>query len=249
MSALALVGSGEYTPAMESVDRALLATLGGPQQARVVVLPTASGLEPGMPEQWNARGVAHFERLGAQVTPIPLITREDAHSPEIVAALAAANFFYLSGGNPEYAVEVWRDTPAWRTLVAGVAAGAALAGCSAGAMMLGPVTISIRRALSDGAPQWRAALGLAAPLVTMPHFDRIAGMLPAAQLEALLTTAPAGSIVVGVDEDTALVQFASGWQALGRQSVTVFGAQGAVQYASGAPVNLPLLDLAAPHQP
>ena len=65
--AIALVGSGEYLPVMDDVDRVLLDTLGGPALAHVVVIPTASGLEPGMPEQWNARGVAHFRRLGAQV--------------------------------------------------------------------------------------------------------------------------------------------------------------------------------------
>lgn len=247
MSTLALVGSGEYTAVMEPVDRELLATLGGPQHAHVVVLPTASGLEPGMPEQWNARGVEHFQRFGAQVTPVPLITREDAHRPEIVDALAAANFFYLSGGNPAYAIEVWRDTPAWTTLLARVHAGAVLAGCSAGAMMLGGATISVRNAMRDGTPQWIPALGLAAPLVTLPHFDRLTQLISAEQLQALVTTAPPGTIVVGVDEDTALVQRSGGWQVLGRQSVTVFEAAGPVRYSSGAYVSLALLDLAAHH--
>lgn len=246
MSALALVGSGEYTAAMEPVDRELLTALGGAERARVVVLPTASGLEPGMPAEWNARGVAHFERLGAQVTPVPLITRDDAHRPEIVAALADANFFYLSGGNPQYAVETWRDTPAWQTLVARYQAGAVVAGCSAGAMMLGGTTLNIRSLIREGAQAWRPALGLAAPLVTLPHFDRMAQFMPAGQLQELLSSAPQGTILIGVDEDTALIQRATGWQALGRQSVTVFGPSGPVVYASGAQVDLPLLSRTPP---
>ena len=40
---LALVGSGEYLPPMESVDRCLLSRLTGP--ARVACLPTAAGRE------------------------------------------------------------------------------------------------------------------------------------------------------------------------------------------------------------
>lgn len=241
MSALALVGSGEYTAAMVDTDLALLATLGGPEHGQVVLLPTASGLEPGMPEQWNARGVAHFERLGAHVTPVALLTREDAYRPEIVDALAGANFFYLSGGDPQYAVRTWQGTPAWQTLVARYQAGAVLAGCSAGAMMLGSATISIREARHSGAPCWTAALGLVAPLATLPHFDRVAQLMTAAQLNALLLSAPDDITVVGVDEDTALVQRAHGWQVLGRQTVTVFGPTGPVSYASGANVSLELL--------
>ena len=40
---LALVGSGEYLPRMEPVDRRLLASL--PDAPRVVCLPTAAGTE------------------------------------------------------------------------------------------------------------------------------------------------------------------------------------------------------------
>jgi peptidase E len=61
--ALALVGSGEYTPAMEATDRMLLNSL-AVKQPRVVVIPTASGLEHGQPARWNRMGGRHFEDLG-----------------------------------------------------------------------------------------------------------------------------------------------------------------------------------------
>src|SRR5438034_206767 len=61
---LALVGSGEFLEEMEAIDRTLLAAASRPNGTAVVV-PTASALEPGMPETWAERGIRHFaDRLG-----------------------------------------------------------------------------------------------------------------------------------------------------------------------------------------
>ena len=140
---LCLVGSGEYTDAMNDTDRKVLDALAKPQ-LRVIVIPTASGLELGMPETWNARGVAHFKKLGEQVTPLLVTTRQQCFEQVHIDAIHASDLIYFSGGNPNYVVETWSDTPAWDTLVARWQAGAALAGCSAGAMMLGAFTIHVR---------------------------------------------------------------------------------------------------------
>lgn len=232
--AVALVGSGEYTAAMEPVDRLLVKMLGGVDRARVVVLPTASGLEPGMPDQWNARGVAHFQEIGARVTPARVVTRDDAFDEEVVGMLSIANFFYFSGGNPQYAVETWRDTPAWRCLTERHMHGAVVAGCSAGAMMLGGHTISIRSIAQGHSPSWAPALGLVPRIATLPHFDRMRMLAGDERLQAIVTTAPPDTTVVGVDEDTALVYHSRQWQVLGRQGISVFDRLGAVErYSTG----------------
>ncbi len=62
--AIALVGSGEYLDFMNSTDTYLLETLGGANDARVALLPTASGLESGGPKYWNELGLSHFKKLG-----------------------------------------------------------------------------------------------------------------------------------------------------------------------------------------
>ena len=79
---LALVGSGEYTRAMEETDRMLLDTVGGPGAARVVVLPTAAGLEePASPRRWANMGLDHFTALGAGVREAMILNRADAADP------------------------------------------------------------------------------------------------------------------------------------------------------------------------
>jgi cyanophycinase len=237
---LALVGSGEYTPAMDTTDRMVLEQLGGAARALVALIPTASALEPGMPERWNARGAAHFAALGAQVAELLLLSRAAAAAPQLLATLQRADFCYFSGGSPDHCVETLHDTPAWATIMARHATGAALAGCSAGAMMLGGYTVSVRAMRAGGEPRWRPALGLLPQLAIMPHFDRMRGFVGADTFAQLIAAAPPGVTLVGVDEDTALVRLpGAGWLVSGRQSVSVFAASGQPTiYHAGDPVPL-----------
>ncbi|MBC8077422.1 MAG: Type 1 glutamine amidotransferase-like domain-containing protein [Chloroflexales bacterium] len=226
--AIALVGSGEYTAAMEATDRRLLETLGGPACGRVALLPTASALEDGQPQRWNALGAAHFARLGAQPTPLLLLTREDASDAALVQALEAQNFYYFSGGNPRYLAETLDATRGWSAIRSRWLAGAVVAGCSAGAMMLGEALLQLRELRAGQPPRWQPGCGLAAGIAVLPHFDRIQQRLSVPQLEELAVSAPPGITVVGVDEDTALVRLPAEpgtlpvWHVRGRQTVTVF---------------------------
>jgi cyanophycinase len=244
--AIALVGSGEYTAAMAETDRALLEILGGPARGRVALIPAASGLEPGQPERWNAMGAAHFTALGAQVAPLPLLGRDDASAHEIVEALGRANFFYFSGGSPEHLTETLAGSAAWEVIRARAAQGAVVAGCSAGAMMLGGYVFRVRLVRSGHPPQWRPGLALAPGLAVLPHFDRTRQFLSEEQFRTALASAPPDATVVGIDEDTALVRSpAQGdaprrWRVLGRQTVSVFdGAGEAAVYGAGEELELP----------
>lgn len=221
--ALALVGSGEYLEAMNETDLNLLATLGGPEQARVVLIPTASGLEAGMPRYWSDLGLAHFGRLGAKVEEVWLVERAHAADPAILDVLSQANFFYFSGGNPVYLTETLQDTPAWEIISKAHLRGAVLAGCSAGAMAFGGYTLSVRAMMQGQPPQWVAALGMLPGVATIPHFDRMANFITPELFKAVVASAPVGVTLLGVDEDTALVLLPDGgWQVMGRQSVSVF---------------------------
>lgn len=224
---LALLGSGEYTHAMDETDRALLAAIGRPQP-RVALIPAASGLEPGSPERWNRMGERHFAALGATPVPAPFASREDADTPAVLDALRGADLFYFSGGNPEHLVDALRGTAAWAIITAAHAAGAGIAGCSAGAMMLGAHTLRVRTVVAGQPPRWVEAMGLAGPLVVMPHFDRMSSFVGPEMFRTILASAPPDARLVGIDEDTALVRLtpSAPWRVTGRQTVSLIDADG-----------------------
>jgi len=245
---IALVGSGEYLPQMDSIDRLLLDRVGS-RSARVVVLATAAGLEPpGSSRRWARMGVEHFARLGATAEAVDILTRDDAFDPRWRPSLERADFVYFSGGNPVHLVETLRDSPAWEVIHARHSDGAVLAGCSAGAMAFGGFTLQPRALRgttpgADAAPGWHVALRLVSGVIVLPHFDRLALRFGKARLKSMAASVPAGVTLIGIDEDTALVSLngdapgapPSTWQVMGRQGASVLHAAGEdTRYPAGA---------------
>src|SRR5688572_13633720 len=101
---IALLGSGEYLPVMNDVDRYLLANCGADgRKRRVVCLPTAAGDEgPKSVSRWSTMGVDHFTRLGADVQAVPVINKESANDPRHASVVEEADLIYFSGGDPGY---------------------------------------------------------------------------------------------------------------------------------------------------
>lgn len=228
--AVALLGSGEYLPVMNDPDRLLLETIGGPASARVALIPMASGLEPGAPERWNQLGLDHFRELGVEAMALPLVTREDAEAEALLEQLRLANVFYFSGGSPPYLVETLRGTRAWMIIESRHRQGAAVAGCSAGAIMLGAYRFNLRAVMEGAAPAWESAMGVVPGLAVLAHFDRASRRFGLDAIRDLLGSAPPGVIAVGIDEDTVLLRVPTmtggQWQVQGRQTVTIFPGRG-----------------------
>ena len=235
--AVALVGSGEYLDAMNKVDTYLLNTIGGAKTAKVVLLPTASGLEPNGPTTWNNLGMKHFKQLGVtDIHATRIIDRNSASEPEQLALLQGANFYYFSGGNPQHTIESLRDTPAWEIIKTAYDHGAILAGCSAGAMMLSARTVSIRQVMTGEPVSFVEAMGVVPNVIVFPHFDRMAGFLDQERFQSLLKSVSELYTVVGIDEDTALVRIepnetsdtSARWRVMGRQTVNLFSRDGQI---------------------
>jgi cyanophycinase len=216
--ALVLVGSGEFTPAMNDVDRELLALLR--PHARVAIVPTAAGLED-TPPWWIEKGSEHFRALGAEPVPVPVLNKQHAQDPKWSDALADVDLIYFSGGDPGHLVETIANTPFWSAVLARHRAGAILAGSSGGAMMMGQTTFVPSDRGPDGFPRMvttRPAMGLVKDVVVAPHFD----ILPEPMLSQWAKVVPAGHRLLGIDEDTALVQRDGSWDVKGRGRVLVF---------------------------
>jgi len=116
---LVIVGSGEYLPRMEPVDSELIRRLGEP--ARVVCLPTAAGLEGDERiHYWSQLGIDHFTQLGATAEALPVIDRASAQNVAYAKRIEAANFVYLSGGNPAHLYDSLNNTPVWDAIKGGL---------------------------------------------------------------------------------------------------------------------------------
>ena len=226
---VALVGAGEFLPAMLEFDRALLAATGR-ERPRVAILPTASWPDgEDVFQRWAEMGVAHFTSLGAEVEPVLVRNRADAADPAASQAIGEADLVYLSGGKPGHALETIAGTPIGRALRDANARGAVLAGCSAGAMALAGHSFWFRVRLLPWPLRWRPGLGFVPGATVVPHYD--AWPEPLSALIALQS--PRGSVVLGIDEDTGVVGVDGAWQVSGRSRVTVWRGRHRERYRAG----------------
>ena len=228
---LALVGSGEYLPVMAEVERGLIA--GRPP--RYVQIPTAAAHEGAASlERWVTLGREQAERLGVEAVPLVVRNRADADDPDMAAQLDGAGLVYLSGGSPTMLAKTLRGTAVGAAIEAVWRGGAALAGCSAGAMALTSWVPSLRRPGVDPVE----GLGLVPHLRVIPHFDRFERWMPDL-VGRFLARAPEGTELLGIDEDTALVWEAGRWSVQGSRQVWLLRTDGRTAYPTGATMDLP----------
>jgi len=230
---VALVGAGEFLPAMADVDRELLAAVSA-RRPRVAVLPTASWPD-GEPvfRRWAAMGVEHFSALGAEVEAVLVRDRADADDPANAQAVGEADLIYLSGGRPTHLLAALAGSRVWDAARAAHDRGAALAGCSAGAMVLGGRQLRWFRRLPVPI-RWSPSLAVVPDCAVLPHYDRLAE--PFTVLAALRV--PRGISLVGIDEDTALVGRDGAWQVHGRGRVTIWNGRRRRRHRDGEVVRL-----------
>jgi len=223
------VGAGEFLPTMSEFDASLLAATGR-TRPRVAILPTASYPDGELVfQRWAAMGVSHFAALGAEVEPVLVRDRAAADDPVASQAIGEADLVYLSGGKPAHLIEALAGTAVGQALVAAHDRGAALVGCSAGAMALASHAFDFRVKLMPFPLRWGDGLGFADGLSVVPHYD--AWPEPFSALIAF--QAPRGSVVLGIDENTAVVGHEGGWQVHGASRVTVWRGRRRERFRAG----------------
>jgi cyanophycinase len=221
---LALVGSGEYLPPMDAVDRYLLGLLNS--EAHVVCLPTAAGTEGAERiNYWMELGMMHFSHLGVRVESLPVVDSASANQPEFAEKIRQANFIYLSGGKPDYLYRTLNGSLVWAAIMEVYKKGGVLAGCSAGAMIMGE--------RFPGFPGLKPAFGLLPDVVIMPHFDEI----PKAIIHSLRMLVQDEQTLLGIEGNTALVGGEDDYHAMGSGGVEVWNKQGKWRYTQGESVS------------
>ena len=235
---LALVGSGEYLPAMAEFEKSLVQDgVKNGKEARYVQIPTAAGRESAdRLEYWKQLGLTQAKAIGVEATYLPIYTREDAFNQKYVDAVANSALMYMSGGDPHHLAEVLIDTPLWSAIVENWKTGASLAGCSAGAMVLS-AHIPNFRLLKKTATQ---GLNLLPEIRVIPHFDKFFKWIPESATKVLLHV-PDNSILIGVDELTAIVKRSGDteWVVVGEAKVHVLKGLPDQQLHDGERIKLP----------
>jgi cyanophycinase len=202
---VALVGSGEFLEVMVPVDAELLA--GRPQRA--VFLPTASAEEgPQRVRYWIDLATAHYASMGVEPVPLEVLDREDAERPELASKVAGAGLVYLSGGNPGYLANTLAGTAVWQAILEAWRLGAAIAGCSAGACALSRVADDFRE---PGRYSGEA-------LAVVPYLVRFEHWMPGLA-DRMMARTPPDAVLVGIDEETALVGTGDKFTVRGKKSV------------------------------
>lgn len=228
---IALLGSGEYLSVMDDVDHYLLANCGAAERKpRVVCLPTAAGREGDTSvARWSTMGMEHFTRHGADVRAVPVIDAESANDLNHAAAVEDADIVYFSGGDPGYLYRTMKDSLVWQAAQKAWARGAVYAGCSAGAMILGREIPDFRMM----GLRSTSAFGALPVAFIMPHFDAIP-FIGKPLVTTLRKRLKAGEIMIGIDEDTAVVgKLNEEWTVMGKAKAHVFTKDENKSYGAG----------------
>jgi cyanophycinase len=201
-------------------DKIILSTfaqLAGGPDARIAIVPTASSIESA-----GVRYKAIFLGMGVERADVVYIgNREDANGEGPVEVLQEATGIFLTGGNQMRLSSIVGGTRTAQLVRERHAAGAIIAGTSAGASILSSHMVAY--GASGETPKQRmaqmiAGFGLVSDLIIDQHFrqrDRIGRLL------ALVASNP-GLLGVGVDEDTAALIGPNGvLEVIGRHGVTV----------------------------
>ena len=192
--------------------------LAGGDQARIVVISTASSLGEAATDLYRQL----FSQLGANVVSgLRPLTREEANDPSMATALEDATGIFLTGGNQLRLSSVVGGTKLGAAILAAHERGVVVAGTSAGASAVS--THMVAFGASGATPKHRmvqisAGLGLLNGVVVDQHFEQRTRL---GRLLAVVAQSPS-LVGLGLDEDTAaIVDAGQTLEVIGKGAVTI----------------------------
>jgi hypothetical protein len=247
---LAIMGSGETSPTMVTVHKALVAGMGG-QPAEALLLQTPYAFQENCADI-SARARQYFARsVGLTVGVFP---DDDEPAAGRLALLRTAGWVFSGPGSPTYALARWDASGVSQALRDRIAAGHGLTVmASAAAATIGCATLPVYEIYKAGAdPHWLGGLDLLGllglPVALIPHYNNTEGgthdtrycYLGERRLARMERELPAGAAVLGVDEHTAaVIDLAAATLAVtGRGTVTVRRAGQSTVLPAGAILSL-----------
>lgn len=203
-----------------------------------IQIPTAAGQE-GIERlrYWEQLGKTQAEALGARQVYLPIYDREAASRVDYADLISQGALIYMSGGDPHFLAETLQKTAVGDAIRKSWLSGSSLAGCSAGAMVMSSSVPHFRFSRSEPTP----GLSLMPNIRVIPHFDKFFRWIPESAAQRMMQV-PEDSILVGIDELTALVKKSGEdlWQIHGKSEVHLLKGLPQQRLSHGERVDLPL---------
>lgn len=206
-----LEGGAEFTGRMAEADRRAIELAGGPEAPIVII--AAAAVPDHNQERAGNNGKRWFNQLGARnVTVSALVDRATADRAAVADELRQARLIFLLGGFTHYLGQAIAGSRSWQAIGEAHAAGAVIAGSSAGAMVLCEYYYNPENS------QVVLGLGAVPNACVLPHYNSF-GKRWAPRLTALLPRA----VLLGIDERTGMLNDGEdgAWRAYGAGGVTL----------------------------
>lgn len=266
LGTVTLIGSGELSPSMGKVHRAILSRIEG--QVRATFLDTPAGFQLNV-DDISFKAAAYLEKHLSQTLSVASFKSAGCLKPaelaDAIQILGSANYIFAGPGSPTYAVRNWRDTAIFSMLAQRLASGAHLVFASAAAIALGRHTLPVYEIYKVGeAPHWVTGLDLLGSygleLAIVPHWNNTEGgthdtrfcFMGEPRLTMLECLLPDSAYILGIDEYTACILDLDSREAqvLGAGQVTVRHRSRERHYPAGTRFSLDLIDRSGePAQP
>ncbi len=258
---LTIMGSGETTPTMSRVHRALFDRFPD-EPVNAVVLDTPYGFQENA-DDITARALSYFrDSVGRRFGVVSFrSTQVDPLEREVAfARVREADYVFSGPGSPTYALRHWADSQIPGLLAGKLSKGGSVVFASAAALTLGRLMVPVYEIYKSGEdPHWVPGLDLLSAIgltvAVIPHYDNAEGgnhdtrycYLGERRLRALEAEMPEETFVLGVDGHTALVLDLDAGRAsvFGLGVVTVRRQGRSVVFDSGTQISIDELRAAA----
>lgn len=262
---IVLFGSGETSASGRAVHDRLLAELEPP--IVVAILETPAGFQPNSEHVAQEVGDFFSTRLKNYQPGVRIIharkkgSRFSPDDPGLLEPMLDANYVFLGPGSPTYAVRNLEGTLALKYLKELHKAGAVLCFASAAALVVGARVLPVYEIFKAGSNlYWADGLNIfglfGLELAIVPHWNNTEGgahldtsrcFMGRRRMGQLRRLLPDSTVVLGIDEHTALIFDLEQGQALvlGKGTITIASRAGQTAYSNSQ--SFPLTEL-GPYQ-
>lgn len=217
---LTLMGSGETSPTMVKVHRAILERL-GPRPIPAVLLDTPFGFQENA-DELSIRVKHYFDESlqtsihnASGIDPERPTERDRFVVERLTTNIQQARYVFSGPGSPTYALRKWEHTVVPQLLTEKLREGGAVTFASAAALTLGALTTPVYEIYKVGEdPRWLPGLNVMAEaglhVAVIPHYNNAEGgthdtrfcYLGERRLQILEEMMPEDTFVLGIDEHT-----------------------------------------------